>query len=571
MFLFRFFCIVFFGCSTTLALANSTLVTTISEFDSAVENANPGDTIKLGNGVWMNSVLEFYANGEEGNPIVLTAESPGKVILSGTSRLEIYGEYLVARDLDFANGASSSSAIVEFRKSSSELAENCRLTNCRIIDYNPVSDDTDYKWVSIYGKNNRVDHCNFEGKNNEGALLVVWLNGSPNYHQIDHNYFADIPELGRNGGETIRIGTSTNSMTESRTIVEYNLFESCDGEIEIISNKSGFNVYRYNTFRDNDGTLTLRHGNDCDVYGNFFFGHPDKNSGGVRIIGERHKVYNNYFQDLEGEGFRAAISMVNGVPDSPLNRYFQVKNAEVVHNTIVSCEEPFAIGEGNDSERTLPPIDCIVANNVVDKTTGSASVIYTDTPVNISYESNYIFDTNVGITDDGVINSDPGLVLTDDIWRPNASSAIKDASSSSFSYVELDMDGQSRDNSPDIGSDEVSETDIVIFPLTKDDVGYVWEETEEEEEEEEETLQVFNGENSHPILNSNGGVLTIHNIPLEELPVQLIIYNLQGKKIASKLLTQDNYQTSISNHNGVFIVKLVSVSEEYVFSRKVLL
>jgi len=233
--------------NVSVVSASNTLVDDKSSFDAAVSSASPGDTIILKNKTWTNTTFGFYATGTEENPIVLTAETPGEVILTGSSRIEIYGKYLEVQNLDFKDGALSTGHVVEFRKGSSELAENCRLTNCRILNYNPTSDETEYKWVSIFGKNNRVDHCTFSGKNHQGALLVVWLNGSANYHQIDHNYFSDIPRLDRNGAETIRIGTSTNSMTDSRSVVEHNVFEKCDGELEIISNKSNFNIYRFNT------------------------------------------------------------------------------------------------------------------------------------------------------------------------------------------------------------------------------------------------------------------------------------------------------------------------------------
>lgn len=159
--------------------------------------------------------------------------------------------------------------MIEFRENSGNLARHCRLTNTAIEDYNPVSINTDYKWVSLYGDSNRVDHCYFRNKRHSGTTLVVWLNGIPNYHRVDHNYFAYRPPLGFNGGETIRIGTSEWSLTDSYTLVEYNYFEQCNGENEIISNKSGENTFRYNTFFDCYGTLTLRHGNRAKVYGNF--------------------------------------------------------------------------------------------------------------------------------------------------------------------------------------------------------------------------------------------------------------------------------------------------------------
>ncbi|WP_421762659.1 polysaccharide lyase 6 family protein [Ekhidna sp.] len=548
---FTFTLIVIFG--HFFSVAQQVLVTTLGEFDAAVEDAKAGDTIMLRNGEWVNVVLNFYAIGEPENPIVLKAQTPGEVILTGSSRLKIYGEHLVVQDLDFKNGNTSGDGVVEFRKSSSELAQNCRLTNSRILNYNPATDDINYKWVSIYGSNNRVDHCHFEGKNHEGALLVVWLTGQANHHQIDHNYFANIPDLGRNGGETIRIGTSANSMSESRTIVENNLFEACDGEIEIISNKSGFNIYRYNTFRNSDGTLTLRHGNDCEVYGNYFFGGDGKSSGGVRIIGERHKVYNNYFQDLNGGGFRAAISMVNGVPDSPLNRYFQVKNAEVVNNTIVSCKEPFAIGEGNDSERTLPPLDCIIANNIAISTTGSSAVTYTDTPLNMAYQSNYMTG-NIGISDVGIVNDDPGLELTDGLWRASSSSAVTDAESLAVGYVQFDIDGQERDGSPDIGCDEVATSDITNTPLAKEDVGFDWSNSGNP------PLAVDGADDKIKITLINH-IMEIRGLEQKDLPAQLIIHDLQGRKLVSEDVAKTEF-SMLMDFDGICIISFVNQQGE---------
>ncbi|MDW3210634.1 MAG: polysaccharide lyase 6 family protein [Reichenbachiella sp.] len=558
----KLFLILLVPFSLSHSHAQNVLVSTVTEFNTAVVNAQAGDTIFLKNGTWEDAQLDFFTSGTSDKPVVLKAQTPGEVILSGAARLRIYGEHLVVSDLDFQNGSSSGDDIIQFKKSSNELAKNCRLTNTRILNFNPASDDIAYKWVSIYGDNNRVDHCHFDGKNNEGALLVVWLTGEASHHQIDHNYFANIPELGRNGGETIRIGTSTNSLTESRTIVEYNLFESCDGEIEIISNKSGFNIYRYNTFRNNEGMLTLRHGDDCEVYGNFFFGGEGKSSGGVRIIGERHKVYNNYFQDLEGDGLRAAISMMNGVPDSPLNRYFQVKNAEVVNNTIVSCKEPFAIGEGNDSERTLPPLDCTIANNIAISTTGSKSITYTDTPINMTYESNYITGST-DVSDEGIINQDPGLELIDGLWVASSESEVVDVESLTVSYLEFDIDGQLRDDSPDIGCDELASTAKINQPLTQDDVGYDWTDTGGSIP----ILSVYETDASIQLKFTRTG-FEISGIKEEDLPAQVIIHDLQGKKLVNDRVSSPTFSLPISL-KGVYVVSLITQEGSIRYKAKV--
>src|SRR5207248_3634205 len=136
---------------------------------------------------------------------------------------------------------------------------HCRLTDSAIID-------STYKfYIHLAGSENRFDHCYLAGKTSESPTLQVEAEGKPNHHQIDHNHFGPRPPLGKNGGETMRIGYSYQQTKISRTLVEHNLFDRCDGEIEVISSKSCENIYRYNTFRNCDGTLTLRHGNRCRV------------------------------------------------------------------------------------------------------------------------------------------------------------------------------------------------------------------------------------------------------------------------------------------------------------------
>lgn len=529
--------------------AYSVLVGDVNDFEDAVEAAQAGDTIVLKNGEWNSVELAFYANGAKDNPVVLIAETPGKVILSGNSRLRIYGEYLEVNGLDFSNGFTDGSDLIEFRRSTSQLAHNCRLTNTRIYYYNPDSKLTEYKWVSVYGTNNRVDHCHFEGKTHEGALLVIWLKNldeKPNYHQIDHNYFGNIPAFGDNGAEAMRIGTSDYSMNESHALVEYNLFESCDGEIEIISNKSCFNVYRFNTFRNNNGCLTLRHGNDCEVYNNFFFG-GKSGSGGVRIIGERHKVYNNYFQDLDGDGYRSAICLMNGVPDSPLNRYFQVKDALVAHNTIVNCDEPLTFGAGEDDEKSLPPINCIISNNLITKTKGSKSVVYDDTPINVTYTSNFIFDNNVGVSDDGIINVDPELELEDSLWKVSLNSPVIDASAITYVFASLDIDFQERDSKPDVGCDEYSSEKINNVPLTKELVGVQWNTT---------NSSVHTNLLNNIRFYNDTQTIFISNINEDILPFHYELFNLNGARVQKGNILQSLGTIHLNGKTGLFFLAM---------------
>jgi poly(beta-D-mannuronate) lyase len=448
-------------------------VSTPSQIISAMSTARPGDTLTMTNGTWSNAAIMFAGYGTASAPILLRAESYGGVILSGTSTLGISGRNLVVDGLVFRNGQSKAgTAVIEFRGSNGE-SDSCRLTDTVIRDYNPADSSIDYKWISLYGTRNRVDHCYLRGKNHLGTTLVVWVNATkPNYHQIDHNYFAYRPVYPENGAETIRVGTSDVSMSDSYTVVEYNLFEECNGEIEIISSKSCENIYRYNTFASCQGTLTLRHGNRCTVEGNFFIANHVPNSGGIRIIGEDHKVFNNYISGTSGSSLKSALTIMNGVANSPLNRYFQVKRAVVAFNTLVDNVYGINIGGGKDAEVSLPPLDCVIANNIVQGST-SPLITLTDTPVNMTWQANLFYGASLGMAQpQGISVLNPQLARgPDGLWRPSATSPAINASAGSFPYVMLDMDGQVRDGQPDIGADETSALSVVHRPLTRTDVG----------------------------------------------------------------------------------------------------
>lgn len=457
--------------SFELSPAREIPVSSASQITQAMATAVPGDTLLMTIGIWMNQQILFQGMGTAGNPIVLRARTFGSVTLSGTSKLKIAGNYLVAENLNFQNGNVAPDPVIEFRNGSLE-SNHCRLTNSSISSYSPPDVNTDNKWVSLYGTYNRVDRCSMTGKTNSGTTLVVWLSNRPNYHRIDYNYFGPRPVLGVNGGETIRVGTSDWSLYDSFTTVEYNLFDRCNGEIEIISNKSCGNVYRYNTFLNSQGALTLRHGNRCLVEGNFILANGVSNSGGIRIIGEDHVVINNYVANTTGTGFATALTMMNGVPNSPLNRYFQVKRAVVAFNTFVDNRVTFHIGAGKDSELTLPPLDCIIANNVMLSQSFTFFTL-TDSPINMLYAGNVYFSANLGVTSSGFTHIDPQLstVGPDGLRRLINSSPVINQAIGAHPLVVLDMDGQSRDSLKDVGADEYATTSIVRRPLTIADVG----------------------------------------------------------------------------------------------------
>src|SRR5262245_24098833 len=161
-------CLVAVFTGITSVHAAEFLVTNMDEFDAAVPLTQPGDTITLTDGSWTNADLVFRAAGTAENPITLRAQTSGRVILTGTSRLHVGGNHLVVKGLLFTNGYPSSLDVIEFRAGSFNPATECRVTECAIVDFNPPLPDTDTKWVSLYGFSNRLDHCHFHGKANDG-------------------------------------------------------------------------------------------------------------------------------------------------------------------------------------------------------------------------------------------------------------------------------------------------------------------------------------------------------------------------------------------------------------------
>ena len=344
-----------------------TLVSTQDEFRQAISTATPGDTIIMADGEWNDFEMLFSGVGSSDEPITLTAQNKGSVIITGQSNLRLVGEYLVVSGLVFKDGYSPTNTVVSFRAASGRLASHSRVTEL-VIDHfnNPERFETDF-WVMMYGQHNRFDHNFLAGKSNAGVTMAVRLdseNSRENYHQIDHNYFGPRPILGSNGGETLRIGTSQYSLTDSFTLIEYNYFDRRDGEVEIISSKSGSNTFRGNVFFESRGTLTLRHGNDNLIEDNVFLGNGVDHTGGIRVINKRQTVRNNYLSNLKGHRFGGALVVMNGVPNSPINRYHQVEDSVIANNTIIESDH-IELAAGADSERSAPPIRTTFQNNLI--------------------------------------------------------------------------------------------------------------------------------------------------------------------------------------------------------------
>ncbi len=347
-----------------MAFSNTIIVRNIEELKKANQHAQPGDTIVLQNGEWNNVIIALNCRGTKERPIVFKAQSSGKVLVTGHSQLKLGGTFIVVDGLLFINGFGGDE-VINFRIDKSQLANNCRVTNCVINDFNNPKRLNENHWVAFYGKNNRLDHCSFLNKKNIGVLLAVILDDDrsrENFHSIDHNFFGIRLPLASNGGEIIRVGVSEHCQFNSNTQITDNFFEHCDGETEVVSIKSCENVIRNNFFKECQGGVVLRHGNYNIVENNVFLGNDKEGTGGVRVINKGQWIINNFFYRCRGIDFRSPLSIMNGIPNSPANRYVQVTDAVIANNTWFNCT-PVSFCEGSDTERTLAPQNVYLVNN----------------------------------------------------------------------------------------------------------------------------------------------------------------------------------------------------------------
>jgi poly(beta-D-mannuronate) lyase len=385
----------FYVLNSFVICAKTIVVKNAAELKTANSEAKPGDIIILQNGEWNNVHLLLSCTGTAALPIIFKAQTAGKVLITGNSSLKIGGTYIIVDGLYFVNGFAGNDEVIKFCIDKNTIANHCRVTNTAINDFNnPKLLDENY-WIALYGKNNRIDHCSFVNKKNMGVLLAVILDDErsrENFHRIDSNYFGIRLPLASNTGEIIRVGVSQYCEFNSNTQILNNYFEYCDGETEIISIKSGSNIIRNNLFKECQGTVVLRHGNFNTVENNIFLGNNKPGTGGVRIINKGQWVANNLFYQCRGDGFRSPLSIMNGVPNSPANRYVAVTDAVVSNNSFIECT-PISFCEGSDAERTVWPQNVWFGNNIFYNSKDSVLYNIYDTISGINFTNNSVSKT----------------------------------------------------------------------------------------------------------------------------------------------------------------------------------
>ncbi|WP_111706745.1 chondroitinase-B domain-containing protein [Lutibacter citreus] len=563
---------------------NMIRVENIKELNSAIKEARPGDEIVLANGVWKDVEIKFVGQGTEQQPITIKAETAGKVFIEGVSNLEFEGQYLVVSGLYFRNGHSPTKNVIAFRTDEEKVANNCRVTDCVILDFNQLQRDNDDLWVQFYGKHNQLDHCYIAGKTNGGPTVRVDLKGNQsirNYHQIVNNHFGPRPRKGGARGETIQLGSSFTSMSPSNTTIANNLFEACNGEVEVISSKTNFNEIRNNVFYKSEGSVVTRHGNYVTIDGNYFIGDGENaNYGGIRIVNTGHWIINNYFYNLIGENFRSPLAIMNGIPKSPLNRYNQVTDVVVAYNTYVNCKSPWQFGVGTNiaqkdvlplSEiRSARPLRTVVANNIIYNKVGDPSpIIEHDKADGVKFESNIINNQGVSFKDENRIEPSTFELtkISENIFIPkDISSDIKPYSGFGFETITKDLFGNSRANSKSIGASIERPTKDPLI-LDKKKYGASWYSNEIASNDPEIiNVSASEGELATKIAASNPGDIIELNSGEYSISKSIIInktitiQSKEGEKAEIIFLGEDNTPLFELNPYGILTLKNVALS-----------
>lgn len=493
-------------CSFTMV--SQTYVTSSSALQTAVTAASPGDVIIVKNGTYSGFSATLRPQGNAGNPIVIKAETIGGVILTGSSRFTFNkASHAVLEGFTF--NCTGNSTMVKLEgchniRVTRNIFETAQTSSSKWVLIGGVYDDTTepYQFLS---HDNRIDHNIFQNKTMPGHFITI--DGTNEVIQsqndrIDHNHFRNNGPRAVNEQESIRIGWSNMSKSSGYTIVEYNLFEDCDGDPEIVSVKSCDNVVRHNTFLRSYGTVSLRHGNRNRIEGNYFFGgnkpvgsisydggitSTTLYTGGIRIYGTDHVIINNYMEGLNGTKWDAPITLTQGDviegQSTSLSSHFRAERVTIAYNTLVNNSHGIEIGFDNNGAYKKALSNIKIMNNLITSSENALIEIKdnNDQGSNITWSNNLMYPTGSAQTITGAtttslnasnINENPFLNFdnTVGVWRtssdtPNYANAV------TTEVINEDIEGQTRPISSNPGADHFSLESVRYLPMTPATVG----------------------------------------------------------------------------------------------------
>jgi poly(beta-D-mannuronate) lyase len=327
-------------------------VATQDEFKKAAEVVKAGDEIVIANGNYSGWELVINTNGTAEKNVIIRAEKTGKVVFSGDATKPIFqltGSYTTISGLTF-----SGCNVFKVKNETGFLVELKDTKYCRVTDCVFTKNAVKVQFTTIFvisgkGEYNRVDHCSFTSNIDNQELQVKITNDDlPTYTLIDHNLFNDKDKVNWpvfNGGECVQIGQDPILLGNlyAYAMVRDNRFIHCNGEPEVISNKSSGNKYIHNYFEDCHGELVMRGGHDCLIDSNTFKG----GTGGIRVNGTHHTITNNTFTGLP-IAIRLMYGMAKGKTETGF--YIAASDCLIKNNSITNSTTGILIGDSKNAD-----------------------------------------------------------------------------------------------------------------------------------------------------------------------------------------------------------------------------
>ncbi|MER5491403.1 polysaccharide lyase 6 family protein [Streptomyces sp. NPDC002490] len=451
---------------TTGASAATVTVSSLADLQREIDRAAPGDRIVLANGTYDVPAGGIRISGKRGagTHLTIVSQSRGGALLQG--------------DRSFVLGNSDSVTISGFafrQRQTLVIPADCSDIRLTRNDFK-FADLAGVDWVVVKANGVKVDRNHFHDRTTQGVFLVADGPDAPTDPNREtmargltvlRNHFARHTYPGTNGGEAIRLGVSHRALDDAGAVVEYNLFEQCNGDPEAISVKSSRNTVRHNTLRDCAGGIVLRHGNGTLVHGNHLVGGVE----GIRLYGNDHKVFNNHLTGLSGRalviGSGTVRDHVPGEPPAQQRGNDACDRALITHNSLVRNARTL-VGE----DRAHEPRDVVLSNNILVADAGSLVALRQNT--GFTWQGNLLWGgaADGTVPPGGFVRTDPRLQQgADGVHRLSSGSPAIGAAVPTTHPVTDDLDGHPRGSSRDIGSDQYTTSAPLRSPLTAADVG----------------------------------------------------------------------------------------------------
>jgi poly(beta-D-mannuronate) lyase len=339
---------------TLTGMAKVYKVANADEFKKAADVATPGDEIVIANGTYNGWEQIISANGTAIKPVIIRAETAGKVIFNGdvkSTPFKLTGSYIQVSDITFKECMllktdGSNPTLIELKGT-----KYCRINNCTFTKNVVKTQFTPIVIISGKGEYNRVDNCRFiSNVDNQEVQIKITKDDVPQFTLVDHNLFRDkagVTWANFNGGECVQVGQDPVLLGTqvARSIVRNNRFIHCNGEPEVISNKSSGNNYISNYFEDCHGELVMRGGHDCAIDSNTFKG----GAGGIRVNGTHHTITNNNI-----DGIKTAIRLMYGMAKgkNEIGFYIAAADCTIKNNHISNADNGILIGDSKNADWT---------------------------------------------------------------------------------------------------------------------------------------------------------------------------------------------------------------------------